>query len=303
MGVTNGGFITNASADRELKSALLGSPALGSATGIMAAFTDNAKYHRFVNAANLLILPDGSTAVRITADFGGVAADIKAVQVILIGTDVNDAPLTESIPAATVNTAGQIVSAGSFKTLTSIELPAHDGTGATTSIGIYGHGVADVLPAFTDKGVNSIIKTATITNPVVPRNVTSTAGGTAADVAAISPIVNGKNVDQVTITETLPAFTVNTTGIVLGSKAFASINYIDLPAHDGTAATTSFGTGAKLGLGTALSRDTILNAYLDDVREATRPTVVTDSDEVEKNTVLLNSTLNGGAVRVDYLQA
>lgn len=297
---TNGGFITESHSDEQTRSVALGSPALGSATAVMGAFTDNGKYHRFVNAPNLLVLPDGSTSVKITADFGGVAADIKAVQVIIIGTDVADAPLTESLPAATVNTAGQVVSVGLFKTITSIEIPAHDGTGATTKIGIYGHGTEDVLAAWTDKGVNSVIKTATITNPDAARNVTSTAGGTAADVAAISPIVVGKNASQVVISETLPAFTVNTTGAVTGNKAFSSISYIDLPAHDGTGATTAFGTGSKLGIGASLSRDTILNAYLAGVREGTRPTVAFDSDEPEKNTVILNSALNGTAVIVDY---
>lgn len=301
MPITNGGNVTNAAGAGQIKQKTLAAVALGVVTAIMAAFTDNGKFHRFFNKTNLLTLPDGATAVKVTAAFGGTAADIKAVQVIVIGTDVADAPLTESLPAATVNTAGSVTSLGSFKTITSIEIPAHDGTGATTSIGIDGHGASDILAAFTDVGVNAVFKTATIVNPVVPRNITGTAGGTAGDVKAITPVVRGTNEQGAAVSETLPAFTVNTTGDVLGSKAFATVTEIDLPAHDGTGATTSFGTGAKLGLGRHQPRDTILRAYLADVKEATAPTVVADNDEVEKNTFQLASALNASDVTIYYI--
>lgn len=294
---TLGGFKTLAG-EAQLKSKQIAAAILGVVTAAMAAFTDNAKYHRFYAAAAIWSV---GTAIKVTATFGGTAADIKAVQVIITGTDSAGAPLTESLPAATVNVAGSVTSVNAFKTITQIEIPAHDGTGATTSIGVYGAGAADILAAFTDVGVNAIFKTATIHNPAIPRNVTATAGGTAADVKAIAAILVGTNDNDEAITETLPAFTVNTTGLVVGSKAFKTITTIDLPIHDGLGATTAFGFGDKLGLGSLLSRDTILNAYLNGVREATRPTVAFDSDEIEKNTVLLNSALDGSAVTVDFI--
>lgn len=159
-----------------------------------------------------------------------------------------------------------------------------------------------VHAAVTDNGSPQTITTG-ITNPAVPRNVTATAGGTAGDIKAIQVVVSGTNADGEAITETLPAFTVDTAGTVVGSKAFATITSIVIPAHDGTGATTAVGTGAKLGLGERLTRDTVLNAYLAGVREATRPTVVFDDDETEKNVVTLNSTLNGTAVIVDFYEA
>jgi hypothetical protein len=279
----------------EIKSVGLGSPAVGATTAVMAAFTDDAKFHRFYKGT----IWSSDVAKQITATFGGTAADIKAIQVIVIGTDAADAPLTESLPAATVNTAGSVTSVGSFKTITSIEIPPHDGTGATTSVGVSGAGVADVIPAFTDIGVAAVHVTATITNPVVPRNITATAGGTSADVKAIAVIVVGTNRAGAAISETLTAFTVNTTGTVTGNKAFATITYIDVPAHDGTGATTAIGTGAKLGLPYKFLRDPLVNAYLANVREATRPTVAVSATALESNTVTLSTALDGTAVVVD----
>lgn len=156
-----------------------------------------------------------------------------------------------------------------------------------------------VHAAVTDTGEDQVVTTG-ITNPDVPRNVTATAGGTAADVKAIQVIVAGTNYEGVAITETLPAFTVNTTGTVTGSKAFKTVTSITIPAHDGTGATTAVGTGAKLGLPERLSRNSITAAYLNNVKEGTAPTVAVSSTAIESNTATLNSTLDGTAVRVDY---
>lgn len=157
-----------------------------------------------------------------------------------------------------------------------------------------------VLAAYTDDGADAVFVDADLTDPDVPRNITATAGGTAGDIKAIQVVITGVNVWGQAITETLPAFTVNTAGTVVGSKAFYRVTGATIPAHDGTGATTSIGTGAKLGLPTTLSRNTVVAAYLNGVKEGTPPTVAFDSDEVEKNTVTLNSALNGTNVIVDY---
>lgn len=158
-----------------------------------------------------------------------------------------------------------------------------------------------VRAAVTDNGAQQVITTS-ITNPDVPRNVTATAGGTSADIKAIQVIVAGTNAEGVAITETLPAFTVNTAGTVTGNKAFATVTSITIPAHDGTGATTSVGVGAKLGLGDRLSRNSVQDAYLGGVREGTAPAVATSSTDIESNTVTLNSALDGSAVIVDYVR-
>lgn len=284
----------------ETVSVALGSPVVGATTAVMTAFTDNAIYHRFYNAAVIGGF-SRAVAIKITATSGGTAADIKAIQVTVIGTDSADAPLTEALPVFTVNTATTVTSVGSFKTVTSIAIPAHDGTGATTSVGVFGGGVADILAAWTDVGAAATIKTATITNPAVPRNITATSGGTAGDIGAIQAIVGGTSRDGVAITETLPIFTANSATTVVGDKAFATVTYIDLPVHDGTGATTAFGHGAKLGLPYKLTRDTVVAAFLADAREATRPTVVVSATAMASNTITLSTTLNTTAVIVHLM--
>ncbi len=144
------------------------------------------------------------------------------------------------------------------------------------------------------------VVTTSITNPDVPRNVTATTAGTAADVAAVQVTVTGTNMYGETITETLPAFTLNTATTVTGSKAFATVTSYSVPAMDGTGATVAIGTGAKLGLPAKLSTNSVLAAHLATVKEGTAPTVAFSASAVESNTVTLNSTLNGTAVVVDY---
>lgn len=156
-----------------------------------------------------------------------------------------------------------------------------------------------VHAAVTDNGSQQVVTTG-ITNPPTPRNITATAGGTAGDIKAIQVIVAGTNEEGISITETLPAFTVDTAGTVVGSKSFATVTSITIPAHDGTGATTAIGLGAKLGLGERLTRNSVHSAYLNGVREGTAPTVVADATNLEGNTVQLNSALNGNPVVVDF---
>lgn len=301
MAETKGGFTTLVGNPQVATSTFVGA-LLGLVAAILAAVTDDTNYRVFWKGAHIWSAT-GGVATRITATFGGVAADIKAITLTVVGTDSADAPLTEVLPPATVNTAGTVTSVGAFKTIDKITIPAHDGTGATTSVGILGGSATAVLAAFTDKGVQAVHeKAALLANPDIPRTITATAGGTATDVKAISPIVNGTNENGSSISEILPPFTVNTAGTVEGTKSFKTIISVEIPPHDGVAATTSFGTGSKLGLGVMLTRDTILNAYLGGVREATRPTVTFDSNEVEKNTVTLNSALDGSDVIVDFIE-
>lgn len=157
-----------------------------------------------------------------------------------------------------------------------------------------------VLAAVTDTGAQQVITTG-LTSPDVPRNITATAGGTEADIKAIQVIVAGTNFAGEAITETLPAFTVNAAGTVTGSKAFATVTSVTIPAHDDTGATTAIGWGSKLGLPDKLAHNTVLLAALDNVVEGTAPTVAVSATAVESNTVTLNSALDGSAVDVYYL--
>lgn len=159
-----------------------------------------------------------------------------------------------------------------------------------------------VHAAVTDNGSEQTVSSG-FTDPDVPRCITATAGGTGADVKAIQVTVNGTDADGATITEDLPAFTVNTPGTVTGSKAFATVTSVVIPAHDGTGATTAIGTSDKLGLGAHLARNTVLAAYFGGTKEGTAPTVATSATVLSSNTVDLNSALDGSAVIVDYYQS
>lgn len=149
--------------------------------------------------------------------------------------------------------------------------------------------------AVTSTASPSVITTG-INKPSVPRNITATAGGVATDIKAIQVVVEGTNYNDEPITETLPAFTVDTAGTVTGNKAFKTITKITIPTHDGLGATTAIGFGEKLGIPYKLSHNTILAAYFDNVKEGTAPTVVTSVTALENNTIDLNSALNSKVV-------
>jgi len=157
-----------------------------------------------------------------------------------------------------------------------------------------------VKTAVTSTAEDQVITTG-ITNPLYPRNVTATAGGTAGDIKAVQVIVEGTNENDEVITETLPAFTVNTAGTVTGSKIFKTITKITMPAHDDVGATTAVGTGDKLGLGFKLSHNTVLSAYINNVKEANAPTVTVSATAQESNSITLNSALNGTVVDAYFI--
>lgn len=169
-----------------------------------------------------------------------------------------------------------------------LNFPAADVPAASTT---------GVHAAVQDTGEQQVVTTA-IANPAVPRNLTATAGGTAGDIKAIQVTVAGTNALDAAISETLPVFTENTAGTVVGNKAFKTVTSITIPAHDGTGATTAVGWGDKLGIGHKLPRNTVVAASLNNVREGTAPTVAVSSSAIEENTVDLNSALDGTAVDV-----
>lgn len=156
-----------------------------------------------------------------------------------------------------------------------------------------------VLAAVVDDGTEQTI-TDGLTDPDVPRVITATASGTAGDIAAVQVRVTGTDFNGDEITETLPAFTVDTRGTVTGRMAFKSVTEVVIPRHDGTGATTAIGVADALGIPDRLSRDTVLAAFLGGAREATRPSVATSATDVSSNTVDLDSALDGNEVIIDY---
>jgi len=141
-----------------------------------------------------------------------------------------------------------------------------------------------------------------LNQPDTPRNITATAGGTAADIKAIQVVVDGTNAEGVAIQETLPAFTVDTPGTVAGTKAFKTVTQVTIPAHDDTGATTAIGFGDVLGIGERLARNTVNRAYLAEAVEATAPTVVVHATDLETNTFDLNTALNETQVKLELVR-
>lgn len=295
MSIIKGGQVIEGSRENIVVETIGGA---ASAASVHAAVTDTGAQQVVTTGISHPAFP-----TRISATAGGTAGDIKAIQVTIAGVDPAGNVITEALPAFTVNTAGTVTGTKVFSKVTSITIPAHDGTGATTSVGVGGApAVADIdgiLTAVTDTGVEQVITTGII-QPDTPRNITATAGGTAGDIKAIQVVIAGTNADDESITETLPAFTVNTAGTVTGAKAFKTVTSITIPAHDDTGATTSAGFGEVLGLSQRKKRKTVLAAYLAEVIEGTAPAELFDAADLEGNTVDLNSALNATQVKVEY---
>ncbi len=299
MSYNVGGNFYQPGAQQGLYQKVIGS-STSSTTGVLAAVTDTGTAQTITTGILAL-----DRARRITATAGGTAADIKAVTVTVVGTDPTGTARTEVLPAFTVNTAGTVTGKATFKKITSITLPAHDGTGATTSVGYAGApGVADTAGCHaevTDTGTAQTITTA-INQPEVPRAVSATAGGTSADIKAVSVVVTGTNAEDAVISETLGAFTVNTPGTKNGTKAFKTVTSIAIPAHDGTGATTAIGYLDVLGIGSRLKRNTVNRVYKNNTLEGTAATVVTSAGVLEANTIDLSNALASQAVVVEYME-
>jgi hypothetical protein len=297
--IIEGGVVIEGARDHVL-AVKIGAAALGVAA-VLAAQVDTGVQRVVTTGINGLDRPR-----RITATAGGTAADIKAIQVIVAGLDPLGLALTETLPVFTVNTAGTVTGSKVFARVTSITIPAGDSPyGDTISLGAAGlpavAAAAGILAAVTDTGVQVVITTG-INQPDVPRNITATAGGTAGDVGAISVIIAGTNAEDVAITETLAAFTVDTPGTKAGLKAFKTVTSITIPAHDGLGATTAIGFGDVVGLGHRLARNTVPVAFLGNTLEGTAPTIVVSATALESNTADLNSALNSTQVVVELVQ-
>lgn len=139
--------------------------------------------------------------------------------------------------------------------------------------------------------------TAFAAQPDVPRNLTVKGNGAA---VTGNVVITGINHANAPITETIA---LSGSSTVVGNKAFKRVDTVTLPAWaSANTERVRVGTGAKLGLPTPLSRNTVLAAFRDGARETTAPTVAVSAAALESNTVTLNSALNGTAVVVDYYE-
>lgn len=152
----------------------------------------------------------------------------------------------------------------------------------------------------TDMKVGAYTLAATAPGDGLAHNVTvkHTAGDTADTLGTVTVV--GTNVAGASISETITPQSGTT---VQGAKAFKTITSVTgagwvIDAVEGTEDTIEVGFGEKLGLPYLGTTNTVLLAALAGVKEGTAPTVVRDSDELEKNTIDLNSSLAGTDVDV-----
>lgn len=138
-----------------------------------------------------------------------------------------------------------------------------------------------------------------LAQPDVPRNITITPGGTTASVKAANIVVTGTNIRDEVISENI-LMTENGSSLVSGLKAFKTVTSISIPAQDGAGATFDIGVGDVLGLDRCMDGDNVILVTADGVYETTRPTVVFDTNEVEKNTLNPNVTLDASVDLIVY---
>lgn len=150
-----------------------------------------------------------------------------------------------------------------------------------------------VLVATATKTTAQVITTMTA-QPPCARNVTVKSGGSAGDLKASKITVRGTNIAGDEIYEEFDV-TADTALNATGSKAFASVTAVEIPAQDGTTATIQVGWGVKYGLPIKLEGQTPMWGYIDGTLEATAPTLVADADELEKNVVSFETAPSGKA--------
>jgi len=136
------------------------------------------------------------------------------------------------------------------------------------------------------------------------RNVTVTQTATDTEDTNGTIVIVGTDLAGNAITETL---TPNAGATVAGAKAFATITSITgagwaVDGVEGTKDKITVGFGALIGLPDKLT-DTaqVLAASLNNVRQATAPTVTVSTSVLASNTVDLDSALDGTPVKIYYL--
>lgn len=145
---------------------------------------------------------------------------------------------------------------------------------------------------------NPTVVTAGITNPDVPRALSVTPGGTAANVLGTPIVVTGTNSEGKVITENFGP-TAGATTVVNGAKAFATVTSVSIPAQAGSGVTFSVGTQNKLGvLHRLIPNQTTVKVIQSTTIAATPtfqgvPTVVTDGNNLENNLVTPLTAPNG----------
>lgn len=139
-----------------------------------------------------------------------------------------------------------------------------------------------------------------VAQPPCARNVTVTvAATTAGHVKAAAITVTGTNMAGEEISEEFTP-TVDTPATLTGTKAFASVTQVEVPAQDGDSVTVDVGFGQLIGLPYKLSKKRVFVTLNDGVVD-TAPTLAISATVLESNTVDFNGSLDGSVMDMSII--
>ena len=242
--------------------------------------------------------------LNIKGNVSGITGDV-----LIEGKNYGDEDIEETIALDGSNT---VLGIKAFKSIDSISLPVQIHTPAAQTE------TKEVTAAVSSAGDVTLALTAAILGVASPKDVVVALTTDDDSVTKVADkIVDSINADAdisehftasneagvITLTALIPlandgtlslAFTdTDTTGVTMG----ASTNGTAGVAYD----KVSVGFSDILGLPYMLSHNTVLYAFLDNAKEATAPTVTLDADDIEGNTIDLNSALDGHVIDVYLL--
>lgn len=242
-------------------------------------------------------------ALSVNANVAGVVGNVK-----ITGTNFAGEEITETIALnETTLKDGNFA----FKTVTKIELPAQIHTPVQQVE------TATAAGTVTQAGNAAVTVTSKLFAEAVAVDVPVEAADDAAAIALAIRTALAADTDisehfdvsgaaaAVILTAKVPAANDDTLNIAIANGVGEGASEGVTPAA--TSANTTAGVpydivyigwNDKLGLPYLLPHNTVLAAYLNNVKETNAPTVATDIDELEKNTIDLHSALAGTAVDI-----
>ncbi|MFX4263119.1 hypothetical protein ACOBQJ_13105 [Pelotomaculum propionicicum] len=237
-------------------------------------------------------------ALSIVGNVSGITGNV-----VLTGTNYGGETITETLA---LNGTTTVNGAKAFKTITNVNLPAQTHTPAaqtetievthkadaagTITMTITAAALGDPVPVAVEVeqddavgAVAALIAEALNDNEDVAAAFTASANAAVVTLTAFKPLANDG-------TLAFGFVDTDTTGVTCG----ASTNGTTGVPYD----KVSVGWNDILGLPYRLSHNTVLAAYLNNVKEGTAPSVAISATALESNTIDLNSALDGHAVDV-----
>lgn len=241
--------------------------------------------------------PDYPRALAVDGNVAGIAGNV-----VIAGTNYAGEAITDTIALdGTTSKPGT----KAFKTVTSITVPAQ------THTPVQQVETATIVGTITKEGTATVTVTSALYDEPVVMHVAVALADDAAAVAGkirsyIVPIladeftVSGEGA-SVVLTAVAPAADDATLNIAVTNGTCEGLTP-DATSDNTTAGVVAdivtIGTTDILGLPYKLAHNTVLEAYLNNAKEAVAPTVTVSTSALESNTVDLANALNGNAVDV-----